>query len=247
MKRLLFSALVVALLLPSPALAHGGATDSNGGHMDHSTGEYHYHHGYEAHQHTDGVCPYDFDDQTDHSSGSSSDSADSSSNESSTKPISSSDSVQSSDEGSNLFSNFKHNQVTDTWMSNEGETYESTRQLLECYGFGYDAGNDTWFNSDGYLDENLCLQSFSEDGFFLCPECHNLAFGSNESDHMSWCKYLTSEEEVLQMLDDFYGNPSAVASNEETQIIVGIIGCVLGISICLIIFLLRRVWGKRKG
>lgn len=52
--------------------AHPGRTDSNGGHTDHSTGEYHYHHGYSAHDHYDmdgdGVidCPYDFDDQTDH-------------------------------------------------------------------------------------------------------------------------------------------------------------------------------------
>lgn len=51
--------------------AHPGRTDSSGGHYDHSTGEYHYHHGYPAHQHPDGVCPYDFDDKTSQSSGSS--------------------------------------------------------------------------------------------------------------------------------------------------------------------------------
>ena len=39
--------------------AHPGRTDSSGGHMNHSTGEYHYHHGQSAHQHPDGVCPYD--------------------------------------------------------------------------------------------------------------------------------------------------------------------------------------------
>lgn len=49
--------LCVVLLLPS-ASAHSGGTDSNGGHTNHSTGEYHYHHGYPAHQHPDGVCPY---------------------------------------------------------------------------------------------------------------------------------------------------------------------------------------------
>ena len=52
--------------------AHPGRTDSRGGHYNRSTGEYHYHHGYPAHQHPDGVCPYDFDDRTGHSSGSSS-------------------------------------------------------------------------------------------------------------------------------------------------------------------------------
>lgn len=47
--------------------AHPGSTDDYGGHVDWSTGEYHYHHGYSAHQHTNGVCPYDFVDNADHS------------------------------------------------------------------------------------------------------------------------------------------------------------------------------------
>lgn len=73
-KRLLAFLLAFLLLLSPAALAHSGKTDANGGHYDRSTGKYHYHHGYPAHQHydTDGDgiidCPYDFDDQTDHSS-----------------------------------------------------------------------------------------------------------------------------------------------------------------------------------
>ena len=47
--------------------AHPGKTDSNGGHNDRQNGDYHYHHGYPAHSHIDGVCPYDYDDKTDHS------------------------------------------------------------------------------------------------------------------------------------------------------------------------------------
>lgn len=39
-------------------VAHPGRTDSNGGHYDRSTGEYHYHHGYPAHQHINGTCPF---------------------------------------------------------------------------------------------------------------------------------------------------------------------------------------------
>ena len=72
-KRLLVFLLAFLLLLHPTVLAHSGKTDANGGHYDRSTGEYHYHHGYPAHQHYDmdgdGVadCPYDFDDQTDHS------------------------------------------------------------------------------------------------------------------------------------------------------------------------------------
>ena len=67
----ILTVLLCVLLLCLPASAHSGGTDSAGGHIDHSTGEYHYHHGYPAHQHPDGVCPYDFDDQTGQDSGSS--------------------------------------------------------------------------------------------------------------------------------------------------------------------------------
>lgn len=71
----LLIAIILCLCLSVVASAHPGRTDSNGGHTDHSTGEYHYHHGYSAHQHYDkdgdGVleCPYSFDDKT-NSSGS---------------------------------------------------------------------------------------------------------------------------------------------------------------------------------
>lgn len=75
--RKIYAAVLFLLLLciPLSASAHRGRTDSSGGHYDRSTGEYHYHHGYEAHQHPNGVCPYDYDDQTNHSSGSSSSSS----------------------------------------------------------------------------------------------------------------------------------------------------------------------------
>ena len=60
------------LTLPTYVYAHPGRTDSSGGHTNHSTGEYHYHHGYSAHDHYDMDddgdidCPYDFVDKTDH-------------------------------------------------------------------------------------------------------------------------------------------------------------------------------------
>ena len=68
----------MVLLIGSVVLgvrAHSGRTDGSGGHTDSDTGEYHYHHGYPAHQHYDidgdGVvdCPYEFDDKTNHSGG----------------------------------------------------------------------------------------------------------------------------------------------------------------------------------
>lgn len=61
------SIIVLSCVFIMPAFAHPGATDEYGGHYDRSTGEYHYHHGYPAHSHDDGVCPYDFVDKTDHS------------------------------------------------------------------------------------------------------------------------------------------------------------------------------------
>ncbi len=54
-----FLSLILALIMVcSITLAHSGRTDANGGHHNRSTGEYHYHHGYSAHQHENGVCPY---------------------------------------------------------------------------------------------------------------------------------------------------------------------------------------------
>lgn len=70
--RKLLVLIMVAVLMISPAFAHPGGTDGKGGHWNHSTGEYHYHHGYSAHDHEDGVCPYEFDDKTGERSGSSS-------------------------------------------------------------------------------------------------------------------------------------------------------------------------------
>lgn len=58
------------LLVAIFSFLHSGRTDANGGHWDHSSGEYHYHHGYSAHDHYDMDddgdidCPYDFDDKT---------------------------------------------------------------------------------------------------------------------------------------------------------------------------------------
>jgi hypothetical protein len=78
----LLLALALCLHLPVIAFAHPGGTDSSGGHIDHDTGDYHYHHGYPAHDHYDmngdGIvdCPYRFDDKTGSSSNESSKSFD---------------------------------------------------------------------------------------------------------------------------------------------------------------------------
>lgn len=70
---------------------HRGRTDENGGHYDHSTGEYHYHHGYPEHDHYDmdgdgkKDCPYDFKDKTNHNISSGNNSNSNVNNDSSTQ------------------------------------------------------------------------------------------------------------------------------------------------------------------
>lgn len=70
--RSLLVCLCIIMLLSVTVYAHPGRTDGNGGHTNHNTGEYHYHHGYSAHDHydmdDDGKidCPYAFDDKTSH-------------------------------------------------------------------------------------------------------------------------------------------------------------------------------------
>jgi len=66
-----FSVLLLLFSLTFPSFAHPGRTDGSGGHWNRSTGVYHYHHGYPEHQHTNGVCPYDFVDKTGQNSGTS--------------------------------------------------------------------------------------------------------------------------------------------------------------------------------
>lgn len=60
MKKICISFIVLALALYVyiPVHAHPGRTDDSGGHVNHFTGQYHYHHGYPAHKHPGGVCPY---------------------------------------------------------------------------------------------------------------------------------------------------------------------------------------------
>ncbi len=67
-----FIALLFLVCCNTQVFSHSGRTDSYGGHFDRSTGEYHYHHGYPAHQHKNGKCPYNFDDETNSSSSKSS-------------------------------------------------------------------------------------------------------------------------------------------------------------------------------
>lgn len=55
---LLFLVIILVSFFAVGTYAHSGRTDKYGGHYDTSTGEYHYHHGFPAHDHPDGYCPY---------------------------------------------------------------------------------------------------------------------------------------------------------------------------------------------
>lgn len=63
MKHFLCFLLLFSLSFSTLAFAHGGRTDEYGGHHDYNNvsglGSYHYHHGYEAHLHPNGICPYE--------------------------------------------------------------------------------------------------------------------------------------------------------------------------------------------
>lgn len=63
MKKKISFIILIIVLTPTIVLAHSGKTDSNGGHYDHSTGNYHYHHGYSEHSHYKGLCPYIDDEE----------------------------------------------------------------------------------------------------------------------------------------------------------------------------------------
>jgi hypothetical protein len=65
MKKIFIIAILSVFVCGAPhySYAHSGRTDSSGGHKDNKNasglGAYHYHHGYKAHLHSDGLCPYD--------------------------------------------------------------------------------------------------------------------------------------------------------------------------------------------
>ncbi len=63
MKKLLsiLTIIICCVAVTITVFAHPGSTDADGGHYVRDTGEYHYHHGYPAHYHANGVCPYNFD------------------------------------------------------------------------------------------------------------------------------------------------------------------------------------------
>ena len=178
-KILLF--LLVCLLIPVTASAHPGGLDDNGGHINHATGEYHYHHGYEAHQHPDGVCPYDFDDRTGQNSG-----TPSSGQASDPSPAPKEPEWVLVLVGCGV--DFYYCEATDQWKSQDGTIYDSTANFYQTFGFTYDPDDQRWYSDYGYIDAdgNYCL--YEDCGMYVCPECGYVI--EDDNDHAEKCEYL---------------------------------------------------------
>lgn len=149
MLKRLICALVVLLVLPVSVFAHPGRTDGSGGHTDRETGDYHYHHGYEAHYHTGGVCPFEFDDKTGWNSGEPSGSSGSSNQE-----VPDVEWVQIAD-------GWWHNPDLDQWKDSEGNIYTGL-EYYEALGYTYHEDVGIWTGADGIIDENGVFQSYDD-------------------------------------------------------------------------------------
>lgn len=149
MLKRLICALVVLLVLPVSVFAHPGRTDGSGGHTDRETGDYHYHHGYEAHYHTGGVCPFEFDDKTGWNSGEPSGSSGSSNQE-----VPDVEWVQIAD-------GWWHNPDLDQWKDSEGNLYTGI-EYYEALGYTYHEDIGIWTGADGIINEEGLFQSYDD-------------------------------------------------------------------------------------
>lgn len=147
MKRVI-AMLVCLAVLPVFADAHPGRTDASGGHIDRSTGDYHYHHGYEAHYHTGGVCPFAFDDKTGQNSGTPSGSPGSA--------------VDPPDvEWVLIAEGWWHNPDLDQWKDAEGNIYTGT-EYYEALGYTWHEDIGIWTGEDGIINEDGIFQSYED-------------------------------------------------------------------------------------
>ena len=106
---------------------------------------------------------------------------------------------------SRFFEGFRYNEATDEWLRDDGEYYESSDELFDCYGFYYDSWCDVWYNEDGFIDEDFCVRDHSDGDFFYCDSCENLMFSSESDDpdcHTGDCLDLDEYEEYEEH-DDF--------------------------------------------
>lgn len=195
MKQFLAAVLVAVLVIPSPVFAHGGRTDASGGHTDRSTGEYHYHHGYSAHQHPNGLCPYNFDDQTDHSTGTSSGN---SSPETDTPPTNSEPPAPKEPTWVLVEKGFGvdhfYCEETDQWRALGGRIYNSTSDFYQSFGFEYIESEEVWRGVYGYIEPDGTYVLYEDSGLYICPDCQHVIDPNKENNHAPQCQYEPPED-----------------------------------------------------
>lgn len=243
MKTKLLLFLLVCLLIPVTASAHPGGLDDNGGHINHATGEYHYHHGYEAHQHPDGVCPYDFDDRTGQNSG-----TPSSGQASDPSPAPKEPEWVLVKEGFGV--DFYYCEATDQWKSQDGTIYDSTANFYQTFGFTYDPDDQRWYSDYGYIDAdgNYCL--YEDCGMYVCPECGYVI--EDDNDHAEGCgyksfSYLDSESLEEPPMEDGKDEDGPLETWVETFFLILGLGCIaLPFVLWAVLFVASLISDYRK-
>lgn len=160
-KKITKSIIAIAIAMPLTtqlAFAHGGRTDSSGGHRDNKNasglGSYHYHcGGHPAHLHNGGVCPYSGTSSS--SGGSSSSSSNSNSNTSSQESVIAAKKKEATDSGYNsgyeagcngkIFDDTNSSSYSTEYKSGYKNGYEKGKSELEAninnaYNQGYEVG-----------------------------------------------------------------------------------------------------------
>ncbi|MGG7176386.1 hypothetical protein ACQPU1_02255 [Clostridium paraputrificum] len=174
--------LINILANPLSVAAHGGRTDTQGGHKDNKNasglGSYHYHHGQPAHLHTNGVCPYN-------GNSSSSSSNNSSTSQGSTKSTTTSPKVPVESESekkakvrasgldtgyndgysgsSNKLGEYKSNYIAD-YKEGYAEGYKNGVSKRESEIKEAEKSGQALGNSDGY--NNIVREEFDYSGNF---------------------------------------------------------------------------------
>lgn len=176
-----FSVLFCLMLLFVSASAHAGRTDAAGGHWDRANGTYHYHHGYPAHQHTNGICPYDYNDLTGSNSGSSNSSSTVSSVSYENEPGDYGPDAETDFEtkrdahisGFESGVEYSHNRDNPDSAYNKGydEGYNQGRSEGESFGYddghqaGYDEGYDYGYDEGYAQGESATYDSAEKEGY----------------------------------------------------------------------------------
>lgn len=147
-KKVLFIFLFISpifLLSPSSLLseAHSGRTDSQGGHHDYKNksglGSYHYHHGYPAHLHDGGVCPYGGADISSSSTGSSS------SNTTKSEPVEKTDKITISNYDTSMIAGDRQS-ISFEITSDYSDEYKISSSNLDVVSV---SGNTLYAKNDG--------------------------------------------------------------------------------------------------